>query len=232
MGRRFTAASNERVYVGAAGLGGLNFTFGTFAAVVNFASFTAAGTILATNDQTSPSFTCYFASGNGLKYYDGTTDTLLIASGSFSTAVTYVIAVTKATGTATARSHLYVPSTNTWTHAAAAATTVNSATNTSLSIGTFADNTARDPIDADIFAVALWQGVVMTDSECERLARGNWANSAPDFHEEWIQHGHELGDMTSTLGRRTVKQTTRTGTTRGTTRPPAGFRPAVQRRRR
>lgn len=227
MSRRFTAASNERIAIGSAGLAGFNFTYGTFAVVANNFSLPANASYFSTNNATGACANFALSSGV-MALYDGN---LSRTGQTLSTGVTYVFGFTKATGTATARHHSYNPTTNAWTHQAASGTNVDGATATILVLGAFADATASEPIDADVFAIGFWQGVVMTDSEFERLARGNWLNYSPDFYEQWTD-GRDTGDMMTTLGRRGSKQTARTGTTRGTTKPPAGFRFAVQRRRR
>lgn len=226
MARRFTASTSDRIYIGAAGLAGLNFTFGTFACVIQFVTLPAFGTILATNEESGASFTIY-AAGTTSRIYDGTSER---DGPTLTTGVQYLYAFTKATGTATGRFHIYRFNTNTWTHQAASGTSVNSAANTSVAIGAYADATS-DNLDAELWAIALWQGVVMTDSETEELSRGRWLETSPTFFEQWTD-GREVGDMPRTLGRQPARQTARTGTTRGVQPQPAGFRFGPVHRRR
>lgn len=230
MGRRFTAASSEREYYGAAGLAGFNFTHGTLAAMVNFVTFVTAGTIFATNDQTNPSLTLYTASTSSeMRLFDGVTDNAGMTA--LATGVTYLLGFTKATGTATARYHVYRADTNAWTHGAFGGTNVNGATTTSMCIGSYANSNATDALNAEVFTVGAWQGLVMTDQEFQRLAAGNWPNLGVDFCEQW-NDGDDTGDSVGSIGRYRCRQTARTGTTKGTAKPLAGFRFATQGRRR
>lgn len=229
MGRRFTTGSNERIIVGtAAALAGFDFRYGTIAVVVNIVSF-VDGAMFSVNKETGASVD--FATGGGgadIYWYDGTNARL----GPLPTVgVTYVMAATKATGTALPRFHTWQPSTNVWTHTDANGTSPDSAAVTFMGIGSSDDAAAQNPLNAELFAVAAWNKVVMTDSQVERLSRGRWAEQEPDFLAEFA-HGRDVGDMTSSIGRYGVKQSARTGTTRGTAKPPPGFRFAINTRRR
>lgn len=223
MGRRFTAASSERIQVGSAGLAGFNFLFGTFAAWVNITSYPTGGNYGAFATTNAGSGACFEASivaGTLKDLFDGTNDRT--AAGPTAGA-TVLVGTTKASGTATARTHLYVPSTNTWTHGTYSGTSVNSATVTALTLGNEQDsNTAGlGSLNAEVWQIAMWSALVMSDGEFERLARTrDWKRLGPDFFDSWSD-GREQGDMANTLGRFNVRQTGRTGTTRGTaTRPP------------
>lgn len=227
MGRRFTSASTEKIDVGAAGLAGLNYTYGTLALLVNNVTNPASSSFFVEN--ASGAGTQYVAWGTNTaqeSLYDGTNERLGFT---MTAGDTLLIGYTKATGTATARFHTYVFKTSTWTHSAAAGTSVDGAATTRFSIGS-ADNSG-DYANAEIWALGLWQGQVMTDSEFERLARGNWPNFAPSGFVQFSD-GREFGDMVQTLGRYPFRQTARTGTTRGVQPPPPGFRMCKQARRR
>lgn len=236
MGRRFTAASNERIYVGSAGLNGLDYRYGTMAALFYRVGDTGhSETLVSTNDANAQcadlNIVGAFA-GSGLDpidLWDGTSDRT--GTGNVNLAKNYLGAITKATGTATARSHLYDFGANTWTHAALSGTSVDGSAVTSLGLGGFADANGSDQLDSEVWAIGLWNKVVFTDSEVERLARGNWLSLEPSFYEQWSD-GREVGDMARTLGRYPARQTTRTGTTRGAQKPPPGFRMDARRRRR
>lgn len=229
MGRRFTAASNERIFCGSGGIAGLDYRYGTVAVVFNLVTATAAGTLVAVNGAASGAqCDIYCTSGPpvSVHYYDGTSDRTLatIVAGT-----TYLIVVTKATGTATPRYHLYNYTDRSWTHANGSGTCVDSGATTALSFGCYA-NGSNDPLTGELFAAGLWSRLVMGDGECERLARGDWLRQGPDFYRQWRRSDINL-DMRTTHGRYKVRQTARTGSTQGTVAEPVGFRFAVETRR-
>lgn len=229
MGRRFTAASNERIeYSAAAGLNGLLWTFGTIAAVMWRSTDTGGyETILATNNGSGARTTFAISNGDLLHNWDGSQERTAMA---VPVGAHVLVGMTKTTGTTTARFHLYRFDTNTWTHQAGSGTNVNSGVLNTLIIGT-TDTGGSEPLSGEVFALGVWQAQVMTDSEFERLARGNWLSLAPSFYEQY-DGDNDDGPTGFTLGRFPSRETGRIGTTRGVQRPPAGFRMAVQRRRR
>lgn len=231
MGRRFTAASSERIQIGSTGLNGLNFQYGTFAICCYVVSHTVYGSPFSTNtgsmEMSITDTSGVLAWWDGTNEHDGTTAVTLNES--------MILAWTKTTGLVVPNVHLYRFSTNTWVHQAASAGSggniLDGATTTAATLGSYQDAATSDALDAEVWAMASWNKVVMSDSEIERLARGDWLRSQPDFYTQWSD-GREVGDMTRTLGRYPARQTARTGTTRGAQKPPPGFRLAPQARRR
>lgn len=228
MGRLFTAGSSHRIQVGSTGLAGFDFRFGTIAACLNFTALPAAGTIMASNATSGASFD-FYQSAAELHWYDVSNDRS--ASMALATATTYIIAATKATGSATPTFHKYVFSTNAWTHTAGSGTNVDSAANTSVTIGSFQDAAAADALDATVFAIGAWSGYVMSNAEVERLVNPNWGRFNPTMWDFW-DTSRDNSDMSSTLGRYLVKQTARTGAARGTVAPPPGWGSTPVRHRR
>lgn len=230
MARRFTAASSESIQIATtAALAGLDFTHGTFAILVNHVTIAAAQSYFTTNVG-APTATANpdIDAAGVLGLWDGTNSR---TGQTLTAAKNYLVGYTKATGTVTARWHSYNFSTNTWVHQAASGTSVNGVAVTLLNLGRYWDGAASEYLNGEVWAFGLWQGLVMSDSAFERLARGRWLESSPDFYEQWTD-GREFGDMMTTLGRKPSKQTTRTGTSRGALNPPPGFRFGPVRRRR
>lgn len=231
MARRFTRASSERINIGSAGLAGLNFQWGTIAVCaydVTNPGAAAGMAYVGTNQFTGD--LAYIGIGNNLAdWYDGTTER--VGSTAVEIAEPLVVVATKASGSATPRFHKYRFNTNTWLHENGDGANVDGATATSFTLGAEADSSPFAALDAEVWAIGIWPSRVMTDSECERLARGNWLNYGPAFYEQWTD-GREVGDMVTTLGRNRSRQTSRTGTTRGAQKPPPGFRMDARRRRR
>lgn len=229
MARRFTAASADRFNVATADLGGFNWQFGTQAVMMYRPVDTGAvEALVGTQAGAIGTQQLVISSGDLLAVDDDVN--LRTLTGAIAVNQHILVGFTKATGTVVGRGHKYVFTTNTWTHAAMSGTTVNSSATTSLQIGAY-DDTGFEPASAEIWAIGMWNKIAMTDSEFERLARGNWLSYAPDFYEQWSD-GREVGDMGRTMGLLRPRQTTRTGTSRGAQKPPPGFRMCVQRRRR
>lgn len=229
MGRRFARASGNYIEIGTtAALAGFDYRFGTIAAVLNFASLPVIATsndFFCTNHSVG-ACADFSVNNNGgtisFDYYDGTNGRNAF-SGAFSTGVTYLLAVTKATGTATGRAHMYVFSTNTWTHAALSGTNVDAAANTTLTLGA-ADNTGSTSFafDGDLFAIGAWSGYAMSDQEVEQLVRPDWGRFNPSLWEFWDSSRDSL-DLSGGLGRHRPVQTARVGGLRGTAAPPPGW---------
>lgn len=231
MGRRFTSASNERIHVGtAAGLAGLNFLFGTFAVVATRASSGATtNSLMATNNGSGACFGIFVVNADTV----GTWDSANVRTSTFTLPIStdpFMLVHTKATGTVTPRVHRLVFGTGVWTHEAMSGASVNSAANTSVTIGSNS-TTSTEPWDGEIWAMALWSGIVMSDLEVERLSRGRWAELSPDFYMPF-DGSREVGDMTTSFGTCRVAQTARTGTTRGVLPKPPGFEFGAPGRRR
>jgi hypothetical protein len=79
-------------------------------------------------------------------------------------------------------------------------------------------------------ACGLWHRQ-MTQQEIERLARGNWWQSTPDFHLEFPS-GVDNPALTKDVGRYGLKMTADSGSFRGATADPPGFRFSPLNRRR
>lgn len=230
MGRRFTAASSERITVeNAADLAGFSFLFGTFACVLYRSQDTGAfETMGAFNNDASASHQYGISSGDLLFLYDNPQTRTM--TGAVSASQYWLLAITKATGTATGVGHRYQFSTATWTHANLSGTAADSGATTIFTIGSLSP-TGADLLSSEIVALGFWPGLVMTNSECERLARGRWLELNPRFYVEWGAP-REVAEMARSLGQNRVRQTTMVGTTRGVQPPPPGFRMSPQARRR
>lgn len=230
MGRRFTAASSERIQIGSAGLNGFNFNFGTFAVCGYLISHTTYGSYFAVNGGTSE--ISVTDTGGVLAWFDGISEARGITAVTLNESM--VLVWTKATGAVLPVGHLYKFSTGVWVHESlntGSPSVADAATTTAVTIGSYQDAGSTDPLDAEVWAIAAWPSLVMSDQQVERLARGGWASTEPTLHEEWV-HGREVGDMGTTIGRIPVRQTARTGTTRGAQPPPPGFGFSISRRRR
>lgn len=230
MGRRFTAASNDNIHVGTtAGLAGFDYRYGTVAVwchVVTYPGGFAA--LLATNVGSGDSFYWGF-DGVNMGCWDGTA-TNTMSTGMPAADTTALFGTTKATGSVALRGHVYIPSTNTFAHNDFTGLTRDSAAVTSLTIGAGSSG-GGDASDVEMHEAAMWPGVVMSDSEWARLARTrDWGRLGPGFHCRFTDGKEAPVDMTSSLGRYRVKQTSRSGTSRGVKRHPSGGYPPNRRR--
>jgi hypothetical protein len=229
MGRRFTTASAEFIdFTGSTFLNGFDFRYGTMAICCWMQTNSGFQAYLATN----------YATGNcadwdtnaGVPALDdgtiGRTATTAVGTGKH-----VVVVMTKTTGSTTARMHTYTFNTRTWLHQNTNGASNDSAVNTSLTIGAVGTVAGNDNLDAEVWAVAAWPKIVMSDSEVERLARGNWGQLEPGFHVQFSD-GREFGDVGTTLGRFNARESTKSGTTRGVQKPPPGFRLSPVARRR
>lgn len=223
MGRLFTAASSHRIQIGSAGLAGFNLTYGTVAACVQHTTVSGLQTYFCTNAAASNCFD-FVANGTALEFFNANaSDPNVTAAVGLVAGEPILVAITKATGNSTPTMHYYRFSTNTWVHTAANAARVDGSTVTSVTIGAFQDSTASEHLNGEMFAVAAWPTYAMSSAEIERLAPGDWGRWAPPF---WYQFdtSRDNGDTGRSLGRYPTIQTARTGATRGTAKPPAGFR--------
>lgn len=167
MPRTFTAASSHKIILG---LGQLGFAFGP-------------GTIALIARATTDANMCLFSAGptsgsaNRYQLQRVVTSGVIrlvcdVPTSDGATAMTagawYLIAASKASGTAAARIHLYAYATNTWTHENGGTAIANSGVaNTQANIG--CSNAAANFANADIAAVGVWN-VALTDSQVEALA--------------------------------------------------------------
>lgn len=232
MARHFTKASSERLVYDITTGGIANFPFGTVAAWVKRASATnGIQAFLAFEDAgTNSPYSFFFTATNTLSAYNQAAQVDSTTTVTSTTEWTF-IAWNKATGTATPRCHFYKPSTNAWTHENASGTQANTA-GTPISIQIGGDNNG-DYFDGDIAAVAVFRQRVLTDSEIERLPRGQWdlwvaehdflweARSGRDVPVATTQSRHP--DQSRSRTRQTASAST-SGTTRAATADPPGFR--------
>lgn len=232
MGKRFAGTTDSVTFNGATFLNGFDFRFGTLACVINFQSIAVANTgIFITNLAVANAVDFYIAGiTNRMGWYDGTnfreTTTLAVVTGE-----TLVLVATKATGTATPRMHMYRPSTNVWTHENTNGTSPDGAAATQFMIG---DNTGTIPANFELFQLAAWNKVIMTDSEVERVSKipeMNWQRLESDLYIKFAPR-NESGDVVRTFGRFPCRQSARAGTVRGTIVTPGalGFCPIERRR--
>lgn len=93
-----------------------------------------------------------------------------------------LVAIGKATGTATPRVHKYVYSTDTWTHENAAGTATNSTSIASTGTCRFGEWEGSDWLNGDIAAAAVWSGRNLADAEMEELPYSliGWYSTVPD----------------------------------------------------
>lgn len=228
--RRWTQSTDDRIYIGTAGLNGFDFRFGTFAVCGQWVSLGAADqTIMMGNDAAG---TCCGIGIQGTSgqifWWDGSADGRAVGT-ELVTGEPIILAATKPTGTSTVRTHRYRFNSNTWAHIDL---TVNTTTHpdgaamTSFSLGSDKD-AAGTSLDAEVWSFAAWSGYAMSDLEIERLSHvADWGRLNPSFYRPFPA-GRNSGDMASSLGRYPCRQTTRTGTAAGVQKPPPGFRPDV-----
>lgn len=228
MGRIITGGNN--LHYPTASLKGLSWTFGTQFAVVNKRSNVSGNTIMTINEETSACATLFDDTAfTGLSLYDGTTTSscnthALVGSN-------YGVGYTKASGTATPRFHLYDFGLNTWTHVNGNNSCVNPAANSALTIGA-GTAAGGDAGDYEHFGWGLWQGLVMSDGEVERLIKTpDWARFGCDSYDMFYP-GRDSGDVAYGLGRLPSQRPTRTGTSKGILKMPQGWPTAYAPRRR
>lgn len=224
MGRLFTAASSHRIQIGSAGLAGFNFTCGTLIACVQHTTVSGVQTYFCTNGGVTPTCFDFLANGTALEFYNANaSDPNVTAAVGLVAGEPILVAITKATGNTTPTMHYYRFSTNTWVHTAANAARIDGSTVTSVTIGSFQDAATSEPLNAEMFAIAAWPTYPMSSLEIEKLSFGDWGRWNPPF---WYQFdtSRDNGDTGRSLGRYPTMQTARTGATRGTAKPPGGFR--------
>jgi hypothetical protein len=115
--------------------------------------------------------------------------------------------------------HKYAFAVNTWTHETFGGTSAEAAPGGGavFRFGEGDQNLATP----HLFAAGGFWHRQFTQQEIERLARGNWWKTSPDFHVEFPSGG-DHPTLTKDLGRYRLKMTTDTGTLRWAIRRPAG----------
>ena len=136
-----------------------------------------------------------------------------------------IIGMSKATGTATPRFHIYIWSTNAWTHANGNSAIGDATASTTLRV--FNDSSS-EIVPSNLAAWGMVHGRVLTDSEFERLPSGRWDLIPADVLIEFPS-GRDF-PVTGTTARHRdngkYRQTTTTvsGTTRSAATDPPGFK--------
>lgn len=241
MARHFDGAANDWMAWDPATGGFSTFTDGTVVAVIRRASNGAAGIMELDDGSGDSPFTFFLDAAGGLDtigiYAQGSSDvesaaTVKVADG------WCLVAVTKASGTATPRFHIFKWSANTWTHQNGGGTNIVTHAWSKIRIGR---SQSGDQFDGDLAALMIINGRVMTDSEIERLPAGAWDRwvGAHDFLCEFksgrdapvatTQSRHP--DQSRSRDRQTASVTT-TGTSRAAVADPPGFRYSRLTRRR
>ena len=128
-----------------------------------------------------------------------------------------LICVTKAAGTATARTHKYVYSTNTWTHANTPGTLGDSTPTSNSLIGTGGGTAA--PWNGDIAVASAW-AAAFTDAQVESLpfSLPAWFQVSPNGL--WVLDQSATGMLVNDLTGNGANQSAITGTTVGTSNVP------------
>jgi len=144
-----------------------------------------------------------------------------------------LMATTKGTGTVTARSHCLNFSTGTWVHENCSP---NVADSTGTSATEFVMNGAFGGgsfFDGYILCGGIWRNRAMSDSEIERLGKGEWSNYSPDFYTAFPSGRDDTNRTTIDFGRYRMRQKTNgSQVTRGNIGNPLGFRLGPSWRRR
>lgn len=210
--RSFNGSSSITLAPG--GLAGL--TFGTVAAVVRRADNAGWHGIFAARSSggTPETYLDSAPSTHGTDRaiwcsYNGTTNS---GATKWSAADSWcLIAVTKATGSATPRFHKYVYSTGVWTHTNGAAALPN-ATSPSSSGSLVLGNVAGDALVGDLAAVAVWM-TALSDAAVEALAPNwpAWLAAAPQA--AWLLNQASTGTSVPDATGGGATQTALTGTT-------------------
>jgi hypothetical protein len=145
-------------------------------------------------------------------------------STSFVASAWYFLGISKATGSVTARAHIYKWNTRTWVHENLAGASQDGDA-TSVIIGNQLGNESMRGHMAAAFALP---SRVMTDSEFERLPRGNWDLLIPDAERWEYKSGRDYPTVTASLprscGKYHMRATSVTGTARSAIVDPPGFR--------
>lgn len=177
-----TWASGDNVFLPIGGLVGIGSSPNTLVAIAKRASDGAWMTPTAIQPSAgNPTVSMQVSSTNKLSYVSGATDK--------DTGITWqasdgwsLIAVDKAGGTATPNGHLYVYSTNTWTHSAAASTVGGNSTDLTGGKVQHGRWATGDPFIGDIAIAGIWKRQ-LAQAEIEYLAFSlqTWFASAPDY---------------------------------------------------
>lgn len=143
-------------------------------------------------------------------------------------------AMTKATGNTTPTFHRFAFAAGVHLHTAGAASTTDpTVAATGFEMG--ANHGNVDGFDGDIAAVMFIPKYVMSSSEIERLPEGDWAmysdTGGPGFLVEFPPRDQPVAGASRDSSRSGARETSLTGTSRGTTNPP-GFRFSRYARRR
>lgn len=247
MSRRFTKGSSEFIQFSTSGQHFTNWGFGTLAVCLKRISNSGSNfqyLLCNTNAASTDSgFAFTFDLSDRFDLWSATGSTDRLSTTSFTTTAGWgIVAITKTTGTTTARAHFFSWTSGTWTHENFSGT---SADNTdvlsppSVQIGEFWNAGGHgDYLDAEVAAVMALTNEAMTDSQIERLPAGlwdRWLTRAEDFLIEFPSGRDPYVSGTNTVrtsGRATMKATSTTGTTRGASADPPGFRFSKFKRRR
>lgn len=140
-----------------------------------------------------------------------------------------LIGFTKGAGTVTPRLHLYRWPTNAWTHQNATGTLADAAGTgaTEHTIGGL--GSSADDLAGDMAAAMVIKSRALSDSEVERLPRGQWSMFNPDLLVEFPS-GRDNPANTRDLSRFAVRETASAGQSRASRTDPPGFRFSPRRR--
>jgi len=158
-------------------------------------------------------------------YYNGTTSVRAPAGNTLLAVDGWLLAaMSKDAGTVAPRFHRFVYKTGVWTSENAATTIANGGT---AGLGRWWVSgavTVTEWMDADIAAIA-YVPRVLTDSEVQRLAGGDWSRLIPEalIHVEFPNAGDDIGRARDSSRWRQL-QVTVAGTARAPRADPPGFR--------
>jgi len=236
MPRRFTNDGSPNDAVKLAAQGFTSWTFGTLAAVWWPDDTTAAYNLLVVGTDAQDFVELYTAdtasgAGGAPRLWNGAT-----ASAASTPAITtdrwWLMVLTKATGTAQVRRHIYDWTANTWTRVDTGTLANASGTGaTEHGIG-FAAFPANSP-NGHVAAVAAWQGYAMSDGEVDRLPSGLWDRWNPDLLIEFPSGRDHLTRTSVDCSKNRMRQTSSgSQVTRTNIAGPPGFRYSALNRRR
>jgi hypothetical protein len=177
-----TWASGDNAFLPIGNLVGIGSSANTLVAIAKKASDSSWMTPTAVQPSAgNPTVSMQVSATNKLSYVSGATDK--------DTGITWqasdgwsLIAVDKAGGTATPNGHLYVYSTNTWTHSAAGSTVGGNSTDLTGGKVQHGRWATGDPFIGDMAIAGIWKRQ-LSQTEIEYLAFDlqQWYASAPDY---------------------------------------------------
>lgn len=192
----------------------------TIAGIVKLNDLFSGGDLIYTNDPGFPVSTCWrFNSGSGVWNYSTDTGNRDVVTPPDD--IWTLVAVTKATGSATPRGHLYNYNTSTWSHANAAGAMTDSTVTPGAS-GFIQVGGLFNFLNASIAVIGVW-AAVLSDGDIEGLDLALSAWVAQNPNTLWAFNQASTSDPVLDLMGNGADQSSITGTTVITGDDPPGF---------